>query len=315
MKHANHLKSHKNAVQSKDDRSLLLADLPVTERRLELAGISTAVLVGGEGPPIILLHGPGESCVWWRRVIPELVETHRVIVPDLPGHGSSGVIDGPLEEDIVLSWLGALVDQTCSESPVMVGHLLGGSIAARFAIHRGEQLSHLILVNSFGLVKFRPAPVFAFELMRFMIWPTEKNYNRFLPQCLYDIDELRLKMGRYWKPFMAYNLQMARNADSKKALQELMKNVGIPKIPDEQLEQIPVPTGLIWGRYDRANKLRKAEAAGERLNWPLRVIEETRDDPKLERPEAFVQAVYDTLGYSTWQGESFQTNHQQATHR
>ena len=40
-------------------RELLLAGLPVTERRLQVAGFSTAVLEGGAGPPIVLLHGPG----------------------------------------------------------------------------------------------------------------------------------------------------------------------------------------------------------------------------------------------------------------
>jgi hypothetical protein len=42
-------------------RALLLSGLPVTERRLQLAGVSTAVLEGGAGPPILLLHGPHAS--------------------------------------------------------------------------------------------------------------------------------------------------------------------------------------------------------------------------------------------------------------
>ena len=41
-------------------RERLLTGIPVTERRFRLAGVSTAVLEGGDGPPIVLLHGPGE---------------------------------------------------------------------------------------------------------------------------------------------------------------------------------------------------------------------------------------------------------------
>ncbi|NIR46488.1 MAG: alpha/beta hydrolase, partial [Gemmatimonadetes bacterium] len=67
----------------------MLAGLPVAERRMRLAGIPSAVLEGGDGPPMVLLHGPGESAVNWRWVIPELVTTHRVVAPDLPAHGSS----------------------------------------------------------------------------------------------------------------------------------------------------------------------------------------------------------------------------------
>ena len=54
-----------------------------------LAGVSTAVLEGGDGPPMLLLHGPGEFAAGWLPVFPDLVPTHRVIAPDLPGHGAS----------------------------------------------------------------------------------------------------------------------------------------------------------------------------------------------------------------------------------
>jgi len=45
-----------------DARQRLLAGLPVTERRLQLAGVSTAVLDGGDGPPIVLLQGSSRPC-------------------------------------------------------------------------------------------------------------------------------------------------------------------------------------------------------------------------------------------------------------
>jgi hypothetical protein len=51
-------------------RERLLAGMPVTERRLRLAGVSTAVLEGGDGPPVVLLHGMGEFAAVWMRVIP-----------------------------------------------------------------------------------------------------------------------------------------------------------------------------------------------------------------------------------------------------
>jgi hypothetical protein len=48
-------------------RERLLTGMPVTERRLELAGVSTAVLEGGDGPPVILLHGASEFAACWIR--------------------------------------------------------------------------------------------------------------------------------------------------------------------------------------------------------------------------------------------------------
>jgi hypothetical protein len=57
------------ATNSASQRARLLAGLPVIERRLQVAGVSTAVLEGGAGPPIVLLHGPGDFAGMWMRII------------------------------------------------------------------------------------------------------------------------------------------------------------------------------------------------------------------------------------------------------
>lgn len=276
-------------------RDQLLDGLPVTERRLEVAGVSTAVLSGGAGPPLVLLHGPGESALWWMRVIPDLVATHTVVVPDLPDHGASVVTDNPLDADSVMTWLGDLIERTCSTPPTLVGHLLGGAIAARYAAEHDEHLERLVLVDSLGLGRFVPSPRFAFGLVRFLVRPTDQAYNRFLDQCLIDRDGVIEQMGADWEPFVAYNLERARDPDVKAAMQTLMREVGIPRIPRADLARIAVPTSLLWGRQDRAIRLSVAERASARYGWGLSVIEDAGDDPKLERPQAFLEALYEVF--------------------
>ena len=271
-------------------RERLLAGIPVTERRLELAGVSTAVLEGGDGPPIVLLHGPGEFGAKWMRVIPDLVTSHRVVAPDLPAHGASEVPDGPLDADRVLAWLAELIERTCPSPPTLVGHVLGGAIAARFAADQGDRLSRLVLVDTLGLGRFLPAPRFALTMVGFLARPTEGSYNRFMRQCSFDLDGLREQMGERWDPFVSYNLDLAR-APSAKAAGRLMRELGVPRIPPEDLARIAVPTTLIWGRHDRANRPRIAEAASARYGWPLRVIEDCADDPPRDQPEAFLEAL------------------------
>lgn len=278
-----------------DARRQLLAEIPVSERRLELAAIPTAILEGGEGPPIVLLHGPGESAANWRWVIPALVETHRVIAPDLPAHGCTAAPDGRLDADRVLDWLRELIGRTCGSPPALVGHVLGGAIGARFAIAAGEQLSRLVLVDSLGLARFRPSPRFALGFVGFVARPTERSYERFMRQCAFDLDELRERMGEQWELFADYNLELAR-APKAKAAGKLFRTVGTPPIPPEELDRISVPTSLIWGRQDRANRLQVAEAASARHGWPLHVIEDAADDPPRDRPEAFLRALHVALG-------------------
>jgi pimeloyl-ACP methyl ester carboxylesterase len=277
-------------------RERLLAGVPVSERRLLLAGHQTAVLEGGDGPPVVLLHGPGEFAASWMRVIPELVRAHRVITPDLPGHGASGLAGEPLDAARVIAWLGELVERTCPSPPTLVGHLLGGAIAARFAIDHPDRLSRLVLVDTYGLGRYWPTPRYALAMLAFSARPTEGTQERLFRQCTFDLDGLRDRLGERGQLLEAYALDRARNPTMNAALKHLMPQLGLRAIPPAELARIAVPTTLIWGRHDRQVRLGLAEAASARYGWPLHVIEQAADDPAVEQPEAFLQAVRGALG-------------------
>lgn len=279
-----------------DARERLLSTLPVAERRLQVARISTPVLEGGEGPALVLLHGPGANATHWMRVIPDLVATHRVIVPDLPGHGASGPIKGALDDDRVLEWLGELIERTCASPPVLVGQLLGGAIALRFSAAHGERPGRLVLVNTFGLSPFQPAPQFGQALNDFLAHPDERTHEKLWRHCAFDLNGLRERMGGDWEPFEAYNVDRARSPEARTALVALMEHFGAPAIPPEDLRRIGVPTTLIWGRHDLATPLAVAETASKRYGWPLHVIENANDDPPIEQPKALLLALKAALG-------------------
>ena len=281
-----------------DARQRLLAAMPVVERRLMLAGVSTAVLEGGDGPPVVLLHSSGEFSALWMRVIPDLVTTHRVVAPDLPGHGASEVAGGPLDAGRVLAWLGALIERTCPSPPALVGHGLGGAIAIRFASDQGDRVSRLVLVDAFGLARFEPAPSFGLALNHFLERPTERTRDGLFRQCFVDLDGLRAQVGERWESLAAYALDRARTPSMKAALGSLMPQFGLPVIPPADLARIAVPTTLIWGRHDLQVRLEVAEAASSRHGWPLHVIENAGDDPPMEQPKAFLGALRPALGSS-----------------
>jgi pimeloyl-ACP methyl ester carboxylesterase len=286
-------------VEGIEARDRLVAGMPVTERRLDLAGVATAVLEGGDGPPVILLHGPGEAAVGWERVIPQLVEAHRVIVPDLPGHGASTyVADGPLDAARVLEWLGELVDSTCTSPPALVGRTVGGAIGARFTSDHGSRVDRLVLVDTLGLADFRPSPRFELAMTRFLADPTEHSLDRFMAECLFDSDRVRDQMGELWDPLVAYAIDLARTPSVQAATGALLVQFGVAPMSPEVLERISVPTTLIWGRHDLATPLAVAETASARYGWPLHVIDDAGDDPTVEQPEAFLSALDTALGGS-----------------
>jgi pimeloyl-ACP methyl ester carboxylesterase len=218
-----------------------------------------------------------------------------VVAPDLPGHGASTVTEGELDRDRVLAWVGELIDQTCDSKPALLGHLGSGAIAARFAVEHQARLRALVLVDSFGLGKFRPAPGFALALFRYVARPTPRTYDGLMRRCTADLAEVRAEMGDRWEPFEAYTLDGARSPGGKAALRVMMRELAVPAIPPTDLDRIAIPTTLIWGRHDPVNRLRVAEAASERYGWPLHVIDDAGDDPPIEQPEAFLQALRSAL--------------------
>ncbi len=219
-----------------------------------------------------------------------------MIAPDLPGHGASQV-EHSIEPDRVLAWLGALIERTCSVPPILVGQILGGAIAARFAAANGERTRCLVLSDALGLSPFQPAPEFGAALMAFVTQPNEDTHDRLWERCTFDLDTLRDRMGESWDRLRAYNLDRAQVPNLKPIQQSLMEQFGLPAIPPAELERIAVPTTLIWGRHDLATPLSVAEAASARYEWPLHVIENAADDPPIEQPEAFVKVLRGALGH------------------
>jgi pimeloyl-ACP methyl ester carboxylesterase len=230
-----------------DARRRLLAGAPVTERRLDLAGVSTAVLEGGAGPPVVLLHGQGGWSGMWLPAVTELVRTHRVVAPDLPGLGASEVPDGPADAVRVLAWLDELIERTCPAPPALVGASLGGSIAARFAIAHPQRLSRLVLLGAGSLGRFRPAPGVVLALIRFIARPSERTHAGFLRQVAVDPARVRALMGDRWEASQAYNLDRARTPSVRAANRRMLRELGTKRIPPQELARITVPTSLIWG--------------------------------------------------------------------
>jgi pimeloyl-ACP methyl ester carboxylesterase len=265
---------------------------------------------------MVLLHGPGEFAATWLPVLPRLARTHRVIVPDLPGHGASQAEEGLLDAERVLRWLDELIEQTCPAPPVLVGGTVGGAIAARFAAQRattqfattqfattqfattqrGPRLAGLVLVDTLGLAPFEPDARFGIALHRFLAGPTQRSYERLMEFCTFDLDRVREQLGQRWDRYAAYAVELAGDTRVQAALGSLIGQFAAAPIPSEQLARIDVPTTLIWGRHDLATPLHVAEAASARYGWPLHVVEDAGDEPFLDQPAAFLDVLQLAVG-------------------
>ena len=274
-------------------RELLISGLPVTERMLNVNGVSTAVLEGGDGPPIVLLQA--EFGAVWMQVIPELVLTHRVITPDLPGLGASEVSNGRIDPRGVLAWLEEFIGRTCESPPVLVGKGPAGALAARFAAEHGDSVDRLVLVDSHGLGRFRPPLRMMLGFLGVILHPTAQGLDRnFRKYCFADAGQVTSVLGERYEWMTTYALDRFRSPSVRTTMRRLMPWLSSP-IPPADLDRITVPVTLIWGRHDVGVPLQVAESASARYGWPLHVIEDARDDPALEQPHAFLAAVREAL--------------------
>jgi pimeloyl-ACP methyl ester carboxylesterase len=271
-------------------RREMLSGIAVVDRQRDVDGVATAVLEGGDGPPVVLLHGPGEAAVGWLPVLPQLLRSHRVVVPDLPGHGATHTLDDEPYADRLLDWLDNLIDQTCSEPPALVGRTIGAAIGARYAIERPGRLARLVLVDALGLAPFEPLPRFALAMHRYFGQPDRVNYERFMEFCAYDLDGARTRLGVRWEPYATYAVELGRSASGQAAMGRLLAEFAAPIAP-ERLDRIDVPTSLIWGREDIAIPVRVGEAAAARHGWPLRIVDDAGDDPPLDQPAIFLDEL------------------------
>ena len=91
-------------------------------------------LAAGEGPPIVLLHGDGDSPAVWQWVLPALAGDHRVFALSLPGHGDTDKprVDYTLE--YMTQFTRRFLDALGLERCVVVGHSTGGLVAMRLAL-------------------------------------------------------------------------------------------------------------------------------------------------------------------------------------
>jgi len=272
--------------------------VPVTERRVQLAGVSTAVMEGGDGPPILLLHGGIESGgVYWAPVISRLTQSYRIVVPDLPGLGESEPL-ARMDDTAFADWLAGLIRMTCQEQPVLLAHSLDGSLAARFAANHSSLFRQLVLMGAPGIGHYRMPLGLLVTAIRFDLRPSERNGARFARWAFLDPDRTRQQDPEWYDAFMAYGLSRGAVTHVKRTMRRLIK-VGTKQIPDEELQRIEVPTALLWGRHDRMAPLRLAASASSRFGWPLHVVEDVGHVPFVERPEAFLRTLRAVLGPAT----------------
>lgn len=220
------------------------------------------------GRAILFLHGAGGTHHSWRDQWAGLKGTARLVIPDLPGHGSS--LGSPRETiREYADWLREFVRETGLRRFVLAGHSMGGAIAQQAALDRIEGLDALVLVATGAKLKVSPAITgaiagrfreFAPELSEWMIAET------FAPYLKEDVtkDILSTRPETFLADFRACDGFDIR----------------------ERLGEIRLPTLVVSGDADRLTPLRYAEFLATRISGAvLKILPGAGHMVALEKPE------------------------------
>ncbi|WP_280832718.1 alpha/beta fold hydrolase [Mycolicibacterium frederiksbergense] len=101
-----------------------------------------------DNPPLVFVHGGGAHSGWWDHIAPFFAGTHRVVAPDLSGHGDSGTRTQYSLAIWAREALAASEASGSSARPTIVGHSMGGWVGATAASRYGAQIDSIVVIDS-----------------------------------------------------------------------------------------------------------------------------------------------------------------------
>jgi pimeloyl-ACP methyl ester carboxylesterase len=267
------------------------------ERFADLKDVRLRYYVGGEGAPLVLVHGLGGAASNWVGIAPHLAERFRVLVPDLPGHAGSSPLPAAATLDPYAERVRELAEQEGMLPAALVGHSFGGLVALRFALRRPQDLRALVLAGSAGISTATRRVERLLTIAAFL--RPSRLYSRHRERVAHS-KVLRYLVFGYWgasdpgaltpEAVEGFLAGPRLHTDSATAARVLVKDD-----PRVELDLVRCSTLVLWGARDHQVPVADAFEYARRLRAELRVVSDCGHLLIGERPEVCVQAISDFL--------------------
>jgi pimeloyl-ACP methyl ester carboxylesterase len=264
---------------------------------------------GGQGPPLLLIHGLGGSTLNWLDAAPRLAARNRVLAIDLVGFGHTPAAARKSDLDTNRGLIDAFLAEVVREPAVLVGNSMGGLLSLLEAATAPDRIMALVLVNPalpkpLGLRVDRIAGAFfaSFALPRVGERWLRRRAARLGPEgtvrevlAMVDLPESKMSP----KAFEAH-VELVRQRASMpwaerslvQAARSLLVFLARPKHLYSVVGDIRAPVLLIHGHKDRLVPMAAAHAIHRaRPDWTFRDLKDIGHVPMLEVPEEFVTIV------------------------
>jgi pimeloyl-ACP methyl ester carboxylesterase len=267
------------------------------ERVFHYRGARIRAFVGGEGPPLLLVHGYG-GAAWNFTEMAPLLAGRRLLIPDLPGHCGSS----PLPASSSLRAYADVLGEFCTAEGVteldVFGHSLGGAVSLRLAERRPQLVRRLVLAAAAGISSSTRLAEITITLTG-LVQP-----GRIAGRRAARIARSPLLRRLVFGAFEVSNPDLL----SERAVHGLLRGptlhtdaIGAGRAlaaddPRQDLDRVQCPVLCLWGARDRQVPLSDGHEYARRLHAPLRVIADCGHLLISERPDVCARAALDFLG-------------------
>jgi pimeloyl-ACP methyl ester carboxylesterase len=264
---------------------------------------------GGDGPPLVLVHGLGGSLTNWMAAAPGLARTRHVMGLDLPGFGRTPPAGRSVSVEAQVALVAGFIERVAGGKCTLVGNSMGGTIACVLAANHPEKVSRLVLVNPALPRVWNVAgdPIVTFSMLAYMVpglgrsmmrsrrrWTPRRFLDQTLELCGVDSNQL----APFILDAMLDGVRYRRTTDwADQAFLDAARSVGAwtalrPGRFRVLLRSIKAETLLLHGTRDRLVPVEFARAAARLCpQWDTEILEGIGHVPQLEVPDRFVAIV------------------------
>ncbi len=222
----------------------------IHSKKIKVGELDIHYLTGGQGDPLVIIHGGGGGAEGWLQNVTELCEHYRIYVPDLPGFGLSQPMDGDYGMSEFVKFLEDFIHSLGLKRFHLVGHSIGGGIALDYALKFPHKIGKLVLVSSMCLGKeialwirilsssifFRSLGVAAVAILKVIKWLVNLVYAPL----------------KFVNPLPRAKINLGKSITTLEKQTTVLVN---------RLSELMMPTLLVWGANDSIVPVSNAYAA------------------------------------------------------
>lgn len=276
----------------------------ITEPKLQfrtIHGHRRAYRIAGSGPVIVLLHGVGDNSTTWSPVHAKLAQRFTVIAPDMLGHGESDKPNADYSLSAFANGLRDLLTALDIDRVTLVGHSLGGGVAAQFTYQYPEFVERVVLVSAGGVTKdvsialrFAAMPMGA-EALSMLQLPGALSAVELVGRTVQNVvGSTRFTRDVSSLPRLARGLSKpGAVAAFARTLRAVVDTRGqyVTMLDRTYLMQ-DLPLQIIWGVDDMIIPVSHARLAHQQIPGSrLEIFEESGHMPHDDHPDRFVRVV------------------------